>query len=620
MTKALDLAKFGRETAPLGDILGTTDTQTLSAKTFSDMPVFSSGVANAVPYLSGTKVLTTDAALTFNGTTLVVAGSVNSTSINTGDVLASGNVGVGTTLPSYKLDVKDGAIRVNNSLSTDADLRFANNVSTAGKITYSSQDMAFTTGGSEKFRITSAGNVAIGTDAPATKLVLAGNNTLLAANNTLRFWDIDTATQTDQQVGKIEFYSSDANAPGPSVKAYLGAFADDTSPGVYLAFATDAETGTATEKLRITSAGNVGIGTSAPSYKLQVSGGSASASNFVISTEATSNAGTFGFTNANGPAIQVFGSATGNSGALVALTAGTERMRIDSSGNVSIGNNSVASNTLRYLDVFNADTGASAGSIIRIVTSNVAATGNTTVDIVKYKNGAFLINNNETNANAYTGFNVGASERMRIDSSGNVGLGKTAVDKTLELYSASNTALRIQNSTTGQGGSDGLLIEQSGLDSQIVNYEAGNLKFFTSGAERARFLSNGTLKLGMSGGQSRSDSGVASWNVVGTTGNNNSLSFDITVPYDEGSSVGHHIEANMTHYNWGGYGCILDTWVATRGTSITEQINLVNVTSGNGGSWTVTKPNATTLRVTKNAGSYGGGGYYWIKVTTVSVI
>jgi len=86
----------------------------------------------------------------------------------------------------------------------------------------------------------------------------------------------------------------------------------------------------------IDNAGNVGIGSNAPAYKLQVSGGSASASNFVIETEITSSAGTFGFTNSNGPAIQVFGSATGNSGALIALTAGTERMRIDSSGNLLI--------------------------------------------------------------------------------------------------------------------------------------------------------------------------------------------------------------------------------------------------------------------------------------------
>jgi len=95
----------------------------------------------------------------------------------------------------------------------------------------------------------------------------------------------------------------------------------------------------------IDNAGNVGIGSNAPAYKLQVSGGSASASNFVIGTEITSSAGTFGFTNSNGPAIQVFGSATGNSGALIALTAGTERMRITSAGGVSFGSSGTAYGT-----------------------------------------------------------------------------------------------------------------------------------------------------------------------------------------------------------------------------------------------------------------------------------
>jgi hypothetical protein len=179
----------------------------------------------------------------------------------------------------------------------------------------------------ERMRIDSAGNVGIGTDAPATKLVLAGNNTLLAENNTLRFWDTDTAIQTDQQVGKIEFYSSDATAPGPSVKAYMGAFADDSSPGVYLAFATDAETGTATEKMRITSAGNVGIGTNAPADKLEVKDGgiriynSAGTDADLRFANNASTAGKISYTSQN----------------MTFTTAGSERMRIDSSGNVGIG-------------------------------------------------------------------------------------------------------------------------------------------------------------------------------------------------------------------------------------------------------------------------------------------
>lgn len=52
-------------------LVGTGTTQTLSGKTFSDNPTFSGGVANAVPYLNGSKVLTSSASeITYDGTTL----------------------------------------------------------------------------------------------------------------------------------------------------------------------------------------------------------------------------------------------------------------------------------------------------------------------------------------------------------------------------------------------------------------------------------------------------------------------------------------------------------------------------------------------------------------------
>jgi hypothetical protein len=93
-------------------------------------------------------------------------------------------------------------------------------------------------------------------------------------------------------------------------------------------------------------------------------------------------------------------------------------------------------------------------------------------------------------------FTEGGVEAMRIDSSARVGIGKTPTNKTLELFAATNTGLRIQNSATGTTGGDGLLIEMSGSDALFVNYESANLVFSTAGNERMRIDSSGNLLVG----------------------------------------------------------------------------------------------------------------------------
>ena len=112
-----------------------------------------------------------------------------------------------------------------------------------------------------------------------------------------------------------------------------------------------------------------------------------------------------------------------SSGSISIASSGYDRFKIDNKGDIFFGGENI--NSLRYLDINNINSGSNAGSILRLITSNVSGVSNVSADIIKYKNGQFSINNSETDSAAFTSFNVGASERLRITSSGNVGIGTT---------------------------------------------------------------------------------------------------------------------------------------------------------------------------------------------------
>jgi hypothetical protein len=93
-------------------------------------------------------------------------------------------------------------------------------------------------------------------------------------------------------------------------------------------------------------------------------------------------------------------------------------------------------------------------------------------------------------------FGEGGAEAMRINSSGNVGIGTTSPTTLLDLYSASGVHLRLANSTTGTATGDGSRIYASGNDLLLVNRESATMQFYTADTERARITSAGSLLVG----------------------------------------------------------------------------------------------------------------------------
>ncbi len=221
-------------------------------------------------------------------------------------ILNTGYVGVGTIAPGVKFDVANGDIRTTGALlsydgTTNSRLISFGGASFFGTTT--NHPIIVQTNNTERMKIDTSGNVGIGTSSPAVKLDVAG--------------------EVRSTSGTVQLFMEGVSGSG----GYLGTRSND-----FLQFRTNN-----TNVMNITAAGNVGIGTTSPTFfgatytTLEVKGKSGTVGGYILASAADGSAVA---QMASESSVSYIGSRTNTPVAYT--TNNAERMRITAGGEVYI--------------------------------------------------------------------------------------------------------------------------------------------------------------------------------------------------------------------------------------------------------------------------------------------
>lgn len=248
-------------------------------------------------------------------------------------ILADGSMGLGTTTPQGTFHLYQSASGATVNGTADAiilecgsscgmsmlapgatsvlRLMFGDEANSAiGRFEYDLRDdhIGLFANGGERFRIDSSGFIGIATTTPDRFLTIQASAAVAGTNDQISLRGNDEAIVAGELLGGIIFSTTDTEFTGSLATAAVRALAGETHTAATtrtdLAFYTTIAGGTATstEKVRITGAGNLGIGHTAPTEKLNVQGTVAAQ---IFTATSTTAASTFPY--ASSTAITVTG-------------------------------------------------------------------------------------------------------------------------------------------------------------------------------------------------------------------------------------------------------------------------------------------------------------------------